>query len=180
MRKFALTALIILLNFSIIGANSAEEENISVEEWLEVYEGQTINTFAGNSDFSDDKMSSPFVGIQHASDELYRDTFLGRLSPVTGLFVTGAQSSYIYTGVQANYKIGNLNINPSFAPGYYSKKGGKDLGTWLEFKSEVQMSYDVGDKGTKIGMSYNHLSNASLGDKNPGANSYLFNILKSF
>ena len=139
-----------------------------------------LNFYGGVFDFSDDKMSSPFVGIQHASDELYRDTFLGRLSPVTGLFVTGAQSSYIYTGVQANYKIGNLNINPSFAPGYYSKKGGKDLGTWLEFKSEVQMSYDVGDKGTKIGMSYNHLSNASLGDKNPGANSYLFNILKSF
>jgi len=180
MRKFALTVIIALLNFSIISANSAEEESISVDEWLEVYDGQTINTFAGNFDFSDQKMSSPLVGIQHGSDELYRDTFLGRLSPITGLFITGANASYIYTGVQANYKIGKMNINPSFAPGYYSAKGGKDLGAWLEFKSEVQMSYDLGEKGTKIGMSYNHISNASLGDKNPGANSYIFNILKSF
>jgi len=29
-------------------------------------------------------------------------------------------------------------------------------------------------------MSYNHISNASLGDKNPGANSYMINFLKQF
>jgi len=31
-----------------------------------------------------------------------------------------------------------------------------------------------------FGMSYNHISNASLGSKNPGANSYMFNFLKKF
>jgi len=29
-------------------------------------------------------------------------------------------------------------------------------------------------------MSYNHISNASLGSKNPGANSYMVNYLKKF
>ncbi|MDC1091976.1 acyloxyacyl hydrolase [Candidatus Pelagibacter sp.] len=29
-------------------------------------------------------------------------------------------------------------------------------------------------------ISYNHISNASLGDKNPGANSYMFNFFKNF
>ena len=33
---------------------------------------------------------------------------------------------------------------------------------------------------SELGFSYNHLSNASLGDKNPGANSYMFNFLKNF
>ena len=33
---------------------------------------------------------------------------------------------------------------------------------------------------SQLGFSYNHLSNASLGDKNPGANSYMFNFLKKF
>ena len=33
---------------------------------------------------------------------------------------------------------------------------------------------------TYLGMSYNHISNASLGDKNPGANSYMLNFLKHF
>ena len=31
-----------------------------------------------------------------------------------------------------------------------------------------------------LGMSYSHISNASLGNKNPGANSYMFNFLKQF
>ena len=32
------------------------------------------------------------------------------------------------------------------------------------------------EKFLKLGFSYNHISNASLGDKNPGANSYMFNF----
>ena len=35
-------------------------------------------------------------------------------------------------------------------------------------------------KESQFGFSYNHLSNASLGTKNPGANSYMFNFLKKF
>ena len=35
-------------------------------------------------------------------------------------------------------------------------------------------------KNTELGFSYNHLSNASLGVKNPGANSYMFNFFKNF
>jgi len=41
------------------------------------------------------------------------------------------------------------------------------------------MSFDISDS-THLGMSYNHISNASLGDKNPGANSYMLNFLKHF
>ena len=35
-------------------------------------------------------------------------------------------------------------------------------------------------KNAELGLSYNHISNASLGDKNPGANSYMFNFMKKF
>ena len=81
--------------------------------------------------------------------------------------------------MQAQYNIGILNITPSFTPGLYHEGDGKDLGHMLEFKSEVQLSFDL-SKNTELGFSYNHLSNASLGDKNPGANSYMFNFLKRF
>ena len=62
---------------------------------------------------------------------------------------------------------------------FYKEGEGKDLGYPLEFKSEVQVSFDL-SKNTNLGMSYNHISNASLGDKNPGANSYMINFLKQF
>ena len=130
-------------------------------------------------DFSDDGKRSVLYGIEHQNENLYRDTIFGRISPVTGAMITQDAATYIYTGVETNYSFGKLNITPSFTPGLYSKGDGKDLGHPLEFKSEVQMSLDL-TEGTNLGLSYNHVSNASLGDKNPGANSYMFNFLKKF
>ena len=137
------------------------------------------NFFTGNFDFSDDKQSALLVGFQHQDENLERNTFLGNISPITGGFVTENSAAYIYTGFEWNVEMGELTFTPSFAPGLYHKGDGKDLGHVLEFKSEVQLSYEL-SKDTRIGVSYNHVSNASLGDKNPGANSYMFNFLKNF
>jgi len=138
-----------------------------------------MNIFTGMFDFSDHKQKSGLVGLQHQNDELFRNSFLGKLSPITGGFLTEKSAFYLYSGVQAEYNLGFLTITPSFAPGYYSYGDGKDLGYPLEFKSEIQVSLDLSDS-THLGVSYNHLSNASLGSKNPGANSYMLNFLKNF
>ena len=137
------------------------------------------NFFIGNFDFSDDKQAAMLVGFQHQNETLERDTFLGNISPITGGFVTENSAVYIYTGFEWNVDMGSFTFTPSFAPGLYHKGDGKDLGHVLEFKSEVQLSFDL-SQSSKIGFSYNHVSNASLGDKNPGANSYMFNFLKEF
>ena len=138
-----------------------------------------FNFFTGMFDFSDDKQKSGILGIQHQNEDLFRNSFLGRLSPITGGFLTEKNAFYLYTGVQAEYEMGPFKITPSFTPGYYNYGDGKDLGYPLEFKSEMQISLDL-SKSTQLGMSYNHISNASLGTKNPRANSYMFNFLKQF
>ena len=138
-----------------------------------------FNIYTGMFDFSDHGKRSTLIGIQHQDENLNRNTFLGNLSPITGAMITADNATYMYTGIQANYKLGSLNFTPSFSPGYYNQGDGKDLGHALEFKSEVQLSLEL-PKDAQFGFSYNHLSNASLGDKNPGANSYMFNFLKKF
>ncbi len=138
-----------------------------------------VNFYTGMFDFSDDGKRSSLFGVQHQNEDLNRNTFLGNLSPITGALITSDNASYFYTGIQAHYKIGSLNLTPSFTPGYYHEGDGKDLGHALEFKSEVQLSLEL-PKESQLGFSYNHISNASLGDKNPGANSYMFNFLKKF
>ena len=163
--------LIIFLSFLISSSALAGE--------LKQSNNTEFSVFTGMFDFSDDGKKSTLIGIQHQNEDLNRDTFFGNLSPITGIMITADNASYFYTGVEANYKIGALNITPSFAPGYYNEGDGKDLGHALEFKSEVQLSLDM-PKNSQFGFSYNHLSNASLGDKNPGANSYMFNFLKKF
>ena len=138
-----------------------------------------LSFYTGMFDFSDDGKKSALVGFQHQNENLNRDTFLGNLSPITGALITADNATYFYTGVQAQYKIGSLNFTPSFTPGYYDSGDGKDLGSTLEFKSEVQLSLEL-PKESQLGLSYNHVSNGGLGDKNPGANSYMFNLLKKF
>ena len=138
-----------------------------------------FNIYSGMFDFSDDGKRSTLIGFQHQNVDLNKDTFLGNLSPITGFMITADNASYVYTGVQAQYSLGTLNVIPSFTPGLYNQGDGKDLGHLLEFKSEVQLSLEL-PKDAQLGFSYNHLSNASLGDKNPGANSYMFNFLKKF
>ena len=152
---------------------------IKSEENNNVFDEHEWNFYSGMFDFSDDGAKSTLIGIQHQNENLTRNSFLGTISPVTGFMFTADNASYVYTGVQAQYSIGKVNIVPSFAPGLYGEGNGKDLGHIIEFKSELQLSFDL-FSNSELGFSYNHISNASLGDKNPGANSYLFNFLKRF
>ena len=170
MRKIVLKTIAILISFCFLNSANAGELNSTEIE---------LNLFTGMFDFSDTKQASGIIGLQHQTDDLFRNSFLGKLSPITGGFVTEKSAFYVYTGAQAEYDLGLFTFTPSFAPGYYNSGDGKDLGHVLEFKTEVQMSLNLSDS-TEFGMSYNHISNASLGDKNPGANSYMINFLKQF
>ena len=168
LKKFIISLLIITFAFSSIA-----EEKVLKDQNTE------LSLYTGMFDFSDDGKRSSILGIQHQNENLFRETFLGKVSPVTGFMFTADSATYFYTGVQADYNIGKINFTPSFTPGLYGQGDGKDLGHILEFKSELQMSLDL-SKNSELGFSYNHISNASLGDKNPGANSYMFNFSKNF
>jgi len=170
MRKFFLNFTVLVIFFSLVGFANSEDQNLNETE---------INIYSGMFDFSDTNQAAGIIGLQHQNDDLFRESFLGKISPITGGFVTEKSAFYLYTGAQAEYDIGFFKFTPSFAPGYYNYGDGKDLGYPLEFKTEIQVSLDL-SKSTEFGMSYNHISNASLGTKNPGANSYMINFLKQF
>tara|TARA_B110000503_G_C6810601_1_gene274861 strand:- start:19 stop:513 length:495 start_codon:yes stop_codon:yes gene_type:complete len=125
----------------------------------------------------DDKAT--LYGFEHNNTALFRDTILGRFSPITGGFITKKNSVYLYTGFEIQYEIGPLNITPSFAPGYYDEGNGKNLGSALEFKSELNLSFDI-FKNSKIGYSYSHISNNDWGTINPGVNNKTISFSKTF
>ena len=149
------------------------------EEKKENFNEHEISFYTGMFDFSDDGQRAVLFGAEHQNENLVRDSFLGSISPVTGFMITENNAAYGYTGIKAFYNLGQLNFTPSFTPGIYSQGDGKDLGHTIEFKSELQFSLDV-FSNSELGFSYNHISNASLGEKNPGANSYMFNFVKQF
>ena len=59
---------------------------------------------------------------------------------------------------------------PSFAPGIYYGGKSKDLNFDLEFRSQIEISYFL-KNDMKIGLNFNHISNASLGKPNVGVES---------
>ena len=151
--KFVLTIFLILLFKQV----SALSENLDIS----VYTG----TFDVIDKEGDDQTT--LIGIEHRNTDLFRNTFLGKFAPVTGAFVTGKDSLYFYTGVEGQYDVGPIKISPSFTPGYYEKGSGKDLGSALEFKSEIKVGFDILEN-SKLGYSYSHISNNDWGNINPG------------
>ena len=143
--------------------------------------GNEISFFTGTFDVidkeGDDKTS--LFGIEHKNPDLFRDTFLGKFKPVTGGFITGNNSAYFYTGIEAQYGLGPLKILPSFTPGYYEKGGGKDLGSVLEFKSELKVGLDIFEN-SKLSYSYSHISNNDWGETNPGTDNQQITFSKNF
>ena len=82
---------------------------------------------------------------------------------ITG-FITDSGAAYLYTGIQGQYKLGPMNILPSFAPGYYEKGDGKDMGSVHKFKSEIKIGFDIFEN-SNFGYTYSHISNNDWGYK---------------
>ena len=52
---------------------------------------------------------------------------------------------------------------PASRQSYYEKGNGKDLGSVLEFKSEIKLGLEIFEN-SKIGYSYSHISNNDWGE----------------
>ena len=135
--------------------------------------------YTGMFDFSDDGKKANLFGAEYVNYSSSKDIFLGNVQPVTGGMITADDAIYVYTGYQLNQKTNSTTFSPSFAVGLYDEGDGKDLGHAIEFKTQIQVLFEI-SSSSEIGISYNHISNASLGDKNPGAYSYMFNFSKKF
>tara|TARA_B110001452_G_scaffold81585_1_gene66723 strand:+ start:104 stop:622 length:519 start_codon:yes stop_codon:yes gene_type:complete len=168
------TLRLFLLLFFIFTPLLSEEQDVlkKVTEYS-IY----VGTFDTIDKEGDDKAT--LYGFEHNNPILFRDTFVGKFSPISGGFITDKNSIYLYTGVQAEYEIGLLNILPSFAPGYYNSGDGKNLGSPLEFRSQIKVSFDILEDA-KVGFSYSHISNNDWGDINPGVDNKKISFSKTF
>ena len=164
--QFFGSILIFMFFFSSLTANESNK-------YISFYSG----TFDVIDEEGDDQTS--LFGIEHKNPELFRDTILGKFQPITGAFVTGNNSFYLYTGVEGQYGIGPIKILPSFSPGYYEKGDGKNLGSVLEFKSEIKLGFDIFEN-SKLSYSYSHISNNDWGDTNPGTDNQQITFSKNF
>ncbi len=95
----------------------------------------------------------PFAGIEGTSDSAYFLIAGVYLEDNIGTLLTGESSNFIFT--------------PSFGTGYYKDGDGKKLGNSIEFRTTLEISYQL-KNNNRIGLSLGHISNANLGANNPG------------
>lgn len=88
--------------------------------------------------------------------------------PLAGAMITSEGGLYGYAGFGTDFFFGNRWVlTPSIAIGAYSEGNGLDLGHVVEFRSALTLAYRF-DNRSRLGLRFYHLSNAGLGDDNPG------------
>ncbi len=138
-----------------VGAFSVGESDRSAEIRLEYHPGLRI--FQGN-------LWSGFDG----------------LAPVIGFMANGDGGVFGYGGLQTDIALGDRwTATPAAGIGGYGRGDGRDLGGVLEFHLGLTLAFGIAD-GQRLGLTWAHISNATLHDVNPAANSLLLTYRARF
>jgi lipid A 3-O-deacylase len=98
------------------------------------------------------------------------------LHPIAGAMATSDGAFHLFGGFSIDVPLGKGPLlRGSFAPGYFHRGHGKDLGYPLEFRSSLEIGWRF-DARWSLGIEWYHLSNARLGDINPGDASLLLTL----
>ncbi len=96
------------------------------------------------------------------------DTEMVQLKPFAGFEATSDSALYALGGILLDVSLGDrFVLTPSFGAGLYADGDGPDLGHTIEFRSQLELGYRF-DNESRISAAFSHISNASLGDQNPG------------
>ena len=109
------------------------------------------------------------------------------LKPFAGIELTTDSAFYLISGIYLEDNLGELitdgenkwNFTPSFGVGYYDDGDGKKLGNKIEFSTTFEVSYQL-ENLERIGISFGHISNANIGDVNPGVEIISLSYQKPF
>ncbi len=127
----------------------------------------------GAFDFYRDKYRTFEFAIEYKFRPFWSPNPHVDLRPLVGIMATAEKSFYTYVGINFDVLFGPILVAPGFAAGVYAPGDGKRLGYPLEFRSGVELAYQFSDY-RRMGLHFYHLSNASLGKKNPGEESLVF------
>lgn len=126
--------------------------------------------YVGIFDVTDDNNSTQF-----GAEYRHRDVFYG-LRPTAGLSIDTDGGVYGYGGLNWDIPLGasGFYLTPNFMAGLYHRGDSKRLGGPIEFRSGIEGSYQF-NNGHRAGVAFNHISNANIYNRNPGAETLLFN-----
>ena len=169
--------LIVFFKFSFVSAQGYDVFGIGIYDVK--FDGSSSN-YATDIRF-ERRFDNTLVDIGPEEDNFFY------LKPFAGIEVTTDSALYVLGGIYLEDNLGKLltgnqnkwNFTPSFGLGYYDDGDGKKLGNKLEFRTTLEMSYQL-KNDDRIGISLGHISNANIGNKNPGVEIISLSYQKPF
>jgi Lipid A 3-O-deacylase (PagL) len=97
--------------------------------------------------------------------------------PTFGLLTSANGGAYVFSGLVVEIPLpAGFELTPGFAPGVVLASSGGDLGYPVEFRSSLEVSWSPGP-AMRLGLAFSHISNAHLGDRNPGVETLMLSFV---
>ena len=106
----------------------------------------------------------------------FKNRFKWNTRPATGFVTAGDDCNYLYAGLRRDFYLrDHLALTAGFDIGFLHNGEQLRLGNELEFRTLVDLSYVfANDWRATIGI--HHISNAGLGNTNPGTNDVVLSV----
>ena len=88
--------------------------------------------------------------------------------PWLGVEASSEGAVFGVAGVFSDFALGrHVIVSPSIGVGAFHRGGGLNLGSVIEFRSQLEVAYQFADE-KRLGVAFSHVSNAGIGDHNTG------------
>jgi hypothetical protein len=113
-----------------------------------------------------------FTAAQGRLEFRFADRFLF-IKPMVGVLFTHKGTVMGYGGFRIDLYLGqHLVVTPTAAVGAFYRGNGKQLGSAIEFKTGGEFAWRFDDH-SRLGIAFDHISNAGIGKHNPGTESLM-------
>lgn len=130
-----------------------------------------ITIGAGVFDIVHDEPASTEFRLEYRHENVWKSLY-----PSLGLMAN--TDGAVYGVFSLNYEFAlsdSIYFTPYTGVGIYEENDSKDLGGPIEFRSGVELAYEL-ENDYRLGVNFSHMSNASIYEDNPGQESLVFNL----
>lgn len=125
----------------------------------------------GVFDIIHDEPASTEFRLEYRHNNIWKSLY-----PSLGVMVNTDDAVYGVFSLNYDFYLHeHIVLTPYTGVGVYEENDSKDLGGPIEFRSGVELAYEA-DNGTRLGVNFSHMSNASIYEDNPGAEELVFNV----
>lgn len=99
-----------------------------------------------------------------------------QVAPAIGGTTTEHDASYAYLGLRRDFSLDERwLLTPSFDTGLFNESRKLDLGSEIEFRSGLALTYRLENR-YRLSLALYHLSNGGIGNRNPGTESITLSV----